>query len=88
MIDYRLEKWDFFFPRSLTDYRKQTRFKGVDLIQLTTTGQTVTFVKTVMIEGYIKGCQYLGDCQFDEDSAVSQLLSAYRICGWGIDLSG
>ena len=48
----------------------------------------MTFVKKIMIEGYIKGCQYLGDCQFDEDSAVSQLSSAYRICGWGMDLSG
>jgi len=48
----------------------------------------VTFVKTVMIEGYIKGCQYFGDCRFDDDSAVSQLSSAYVICGWGMDLCG
>jgi len=48
----------------------------------------VTFVKTVMIEGYIKGCQYFGDCRFDDDSAVSQLSSAYGICGWGMDLCG
>ena len=34
MINYHLQKWDFF-PTSLTDYREETRFKSVDLIQLT-----------------------------------------------------
>jgi len=45
-------------------------------------------VKTVIIESYMKGCQYLSDCEFDEYSAVSQLSSAYGIYGWGRDLSG
>jgi len=45
-------------------------------------------VKMVIIESYIKSCQYLSDCEFDEYSAVSQLSSACGIYGWGVDLSG
>jgi len=66
MIEYILQKWDFFFPKE----------------------SDLTFVKTVIIGSYIKGCQYLNDCEFDGYSAVSQLSSAYGIYGWGMDLSG